>query len=203
MIHQGKTMKILLLADIESKYYYDFFEKSKLDDIDLIISAGDLEADYLSFLATYAKCPVLYVRGNHDSKYEENPPGGCIPIDDKVYVYKGLRIAGLGGSMCYNYGSNQYTEREMSARIMRLMPKILWHRGIDILVTHAPALNLNDGDDLPHRGFKCFVRLLDRFSPKMFIHGHEHMNYGRQYKRVDKYKNTTVINAYEKYVIEI
>jgi predicted phosphodiesterase len=67
-------MRILLLADIESKYYYDFFEKSKLNDIDLIISAGDLEADYLSFLATYAKCPVLYVKGNHDGRYDEKPP---------------------------------------------------------------------------------------------------------------------------------
>ena len=53
-------MKILVLADIESKYLWDFFEKSKLEGIDLILSAGDLSAAYLEFLATYAKCPVLY-----------------------------------------------------------------------------------------------------------------------------------------------
>ena len=33
-------MKILLLADEESKYYWDYFEKSKLEGIDLIISEG-------------------------------------------------------------------------------------------------------------------------------------------------------------------
>ena len=38
-------MKILLLADEESKYLWDFFEKEKLDGIDLIISCGDLKAD--------------------------------------------------------------------------------------------------------------------------------------------------------------
>ena len=38
-------MKILLLADVESKYLWDYFEKEKLDGIDLIISCGDLAAD--------------------------------------------------------------------------------------------------------------------------------------------------------------
>ena len=45
-------MRILLLADEESKYYWDYFEKKKLEGIDLIISCGDLAPQYLSFLAT-------------------------------------------------------------------------------------------------------------------------------------------------------
>ena len=90
-------MKILLLADEESKYYWDYFEKSKLEGIDLIISCGDLAPQFLSFIATFAKVPILYVHGNHDSCYDETPPDGCICIDDDVYVYNGVRIAGLGG----------------------------------------------------------------------------------------------------------
>ena len=82
-------MKILLVADIESKYYWDFFEKSKLEGIDLIISCGDLAPQYLSFLATYAKCPVLYVHGNHDACYEDTPPDGCICIDGDVFNVSG------------------------------------------------------------------------------------------------------------------
>ena len=50
-------MKILLLADEESKYYWDYFEKSKLEGIDLIISCGDLAPQFLSFMATFAKVP--------------------------------------------------------------------------------------------------------------------------------------------------
>ena len=45
-------MKILAIADVESKYLWDYFEKSKLEGIDLIISCGDLDPRYLSFLAT-------------------------------------------------------------------------------------------------------------------------------------------------------
>ena len=44
-------MKILVLADVESKYLWDYFEKEKLEGIDLILSAGDLKPQYLSFLA--------------------------------------------------------------------------------------------------------------------------------------------------------
>ena len=196
-------MKILVLADIESKYLWDFFEKSKLEGIDLILSAGDLSAAYLEFLATYAKCPVLYIHGNHDTKYENNPPLGCICVDDDIYVYNGIKIMGLGGSMCYNYGSFQYTEKEMRSRYMKLKPKIWRRKGIDILLTHAPAYGVNDGEDLPHRGFEVLRTILDKYEPKLFVHGHVHMNYGRNHKREDMYGNTRVINAFEKYIIEL
>ena len=196
-------MKILVLADIESKYLWDFFEKSKLEGIDLILSAGDLSAAYLEFLATYAKCPVLYIHGNHDAKYEKNPPLGCICIDDDIYVYNGLKIMGLGGSMCYNYGLFQYTEKEMRSRYLKMKPKIWRKKGIDILLTHAPAYGVNDGDDLPHKGFEVFRTILDKYEPKLFVHGHVHMNYGRSHKREDMYGNTRVINAFEKYIVEL
>ena len=196
-------MKILVLADIESKYLWDFFEKSKLEGIDLILSAGDLSADYLEFLATYAICPVLYVHGNHDTKYEKKPPLGCICIDDDIYEYNGIKILGLGGSMCYNYGLFQYTDKEMKKRYTRLRPKIWRKKGVDILLTHAPALGVNDGEDLPHRGFEVFRTIMDKYEPKLFVHGHVHLNYGREHKREDTYKNTKVINAFEKYIVEI
>ena len=196
-------MKILLVADIESKYYWDFFEKSKLEGIDLIISCGDLAPQYLSFLATYAKCPVLYVHGNHDACYEDTPPDGCICIDDDVFVYQGVRIVGLGGSMCYNFGTYQYTEKQMERRMNKLWFKIQRYRGIDIFVAHSPMRGYGDGDDLPHRGFECFNRFIDYYQPKYFFHGHVHISYGRQYKRKYEYNNTTVVNGFERYIIEI
>lgn len=106
-------MRILAIADEESAYLWDHFEKSKLENIDLIISCGDLEPTYLSFLATFTSAPVVYVHGNHDTKYDKIPPEGCTCIDDKIFVYKGIRILGLGGSMRYKPGAYQYTERDM------------------------------------------------------------------------------------------
>lgn len=195
-------MRILAIADEESKYLWDFFEKDKVKDVDLIISCGDLDPRYLSFLVTLASVPVLYVHGNHDSKYDQVPPEGCICIDDKIYVHEGIRIMGLGGSMRYRPGSYQYTEAQMRSRIRRLWLKLFLRRGVDILVTHAPAYQLNDGRDLAHQGFRCFVKFLEKYKPKFFLHGHVHMSYGRGHKRYDKYQDTHIINAYEKCVFD-
>jgi len=196
-------MKIMVLADTESQSLWDYFEKSKLEGIDLILSCGDLAPQFLSFLVTFTKVPVLYVHGNHDGCYEKNPPEGCVDIEDKIFVYKGVRILGLGGSMRYNRGPYQYNDNDMHRRIRKLWFQLWRHRGFDILLTHSPAYNLNDGEDLPHRGFKGFVHLMDKYAPEYFVHGHVHMSYGRKYVREYSYKSTKIVNAYEKYIIEI
>lgn len=195
-------MKILAISDHESKYLWDYFEKSKLDGIDLIISCGDLSPHYLSFLATFTHAPVLYVHGNHDDCYKNTPPDGCICIDDKIYVHNGVRIMGLGGCMRYKPGTHQYTERQMSFRIARMYPKILFRRGVDIVVTHAPAYRINDAEDITHRGFKCFRRMMSRLRPKYLLHGHIHATYGGNFARETRFEDTTIINAYERYILE-
>ncbi|MCI9271651.1 MAG: metallophosphoesterase [Dorea sp.] len=195
-------MKILAIADEESKALWDYFDRSKFEGIDLIISCGDLDAEYLSFLTTLTSIPVLYVHGNHDVKYDRKPPEGCICIDDRIYVHKGVRIMGLGGSMEYYGGKHQYTEAQMRLRVGRLWFQIMRRGGFDILVTHAPARGLNDGKDLPHRGFHTFLTLMERYRPKYFLHGHVHRNYSRDFKRYDQYLDTKVINAYERCVFE-
>lgn len=195
-------MKILVIADEESAYLWDYFEKSKLEGVDLIISCGDLDPNYLSFLATFTSAPVLYVHGNHDAKYEKNPPEGCICIEDKIYVHEGVRILGLGGSMRYREGPYQYTERGMRRRVRKLWFQLFRRGGFDILVTHAPAYQINDGRDLPHQGFKTFVELIEKYHPKFFLHGHVHMAYGRKHKRYDKYRDTHVINGFERCIFE-
>jgi Icc-related predicted phosphoesterase len=195
-------MRILTVADEEAKYLYDFYQSGRLDEYDLIISCGDLHRHYLEFLVTMAHCPVLYVHGNHDEDYDKYPPGGCECIEDQIYVYKGVRILGLGGSFKYRDGTHMFTERQMRRRIRRLWFQLWRHKGFDILVTHAPAYGVNDLDDLPHRGFECFLKLLEKYKPKYFIHGHVHWNYGIKIPRVCKREDTTIVNAFEYYAFD-
>lgn len=195
-------MKILFLADEESLGYWDYFRKEAFEGIDLIVSCGDLKAEYLSFLTTMTTLPVLYVRGNHD-KYDVNPPEGCICIEDDIYVFEGIRFLGLGGCRRYNRGENQYTEKEMKKRVRRLSWKLFWKGGFDILVTHAPAFGVNDDEDTCHKGFETFRKLIEKYQPKYFVHGHVHMSYGRQFQRESLIGNTKVINAYNHYIVEI
>ena len=196
-------MKVLAIADEESKLLWDYFDKSYLEGIDLILSCGDLKPQYLSFLASFTHVPILYVHGNHDERYDTVPPEGCICIEDKIYVHDGVRILGLGGSMRYKPGEHQYTESEMRRRVRRMWWKLRRNKGFDILLTHSPAYQLNDDNDLPHRGFEAFRNLMDKYKPAYFVHGHVHLNYGRKFPRLSVYNETQVINAYEKYIFDI
>ena len=196
-------MKILLLSDRESPYLWDHYQPGRLKEYDLIISCGDLKSSYLSFLVTMGRAPLLYVHGNHDTHYTQRPPEGCDCIEDTIFTYRGLRILGLGGCPKYNPGRHQYTEQQMQGRIRKLWWKLRRAGGVDIVVTHAPPTGYGDGEDFAHRGFDCLLPLLDKYQPKYLVHGHVHLNYGADLSRELQYGETRIINAFERYVIEI
>ena len=197
-------MRILLLSDEADKALWDYLDRRLLEGIDLILSCGDLPAEYLSFLTCFTNAPILYVHGNHDDRYATKPPEGCVCVDDELVVVDGVRILGLGGSMRYRDGAHMYTERQMARRIRKLRFKLWRHRGFDILLTHAPARGFGDQEDLPHRGFACFLPLLDRWRPRYMAYGHVHPQYAPMgFARERKYGDTVLVNAYKRYVIEL
>lgn len=196
-------MKILAVSDQESPALWDYYREGCLKDYDLIISCGDLKAEYLSFLVTMARCPVLYVHGNHDTSYSRKPPLGCDCIEDKVLSFGGVRILGLGGSRRYRSGDHQYSEKEMRKRIRRLRFALWKAGGVDIVVTHAPIAGIGDGEDPAHRGFEAFRELLDKYHPQYLIHGHVHLAYSQDKIRQREYGSTTVLNADEKIVLDL
>lgn len=197
----SRKIKILVLADDVDRALYDFYTPGRFDGIDLILSCGDLPSHYLSFIATFFNGPIFYVHGNHDEDYLKHPPGGCVDIDGKFIDFEGIRILGLGGSYRYKPGPYQYTQRQMNWRVAKLFWKIAYHKGFDILLTHAPAYHLHDKPDPCHTGFEAFRNLIEKYHPRYLIHGHVHLNYGHQ-PRISEYEGTTIVNAYEKYIIE-
>ena len=132
-------MKILIVSDEECPALWEYYVPGRLKEYDLILSCGDLNAQYLSFLVTMSRCPVLYVHGNHDTDYKHNPPWGCDCIDDAIVEYNGIRFMGLGGCKKYHEGPHQVTEGEMRRRIRRLRWQLLRHGGVDIVGDHDDA----------------------------------------------------------------
>lgn len=195
-------MNILVVSDEESPALWDYYHPGKLDGIDLIISCGDLKANYLSFLVSMAHCPVLYVHGNHDTSYEQQQPEGCDCIDDKLVTVNGVRILGLGGCRWYHPGPYQITEAKMRLRIRALRFPLWRSKGVDIVVTHAPPQGVGDGNDNAHIGFECFLQFLDKYRPKYLLHGHVHMNYGTGSQRIHTYGSTEVINCSGRYLLQ-
>ena len=196
-------MKLLLISDEESAAYWDYYRPGKLSGIDLILSAGDLKPDYLEFLVTMGRAPLLYIHGNHDGCYENIPPEGCDCIDGDLVCVKGLRIMGLGGCPLYNNGPHQYTEKQMAGRIRKLRRKLRKMNGVDIVISHAPPRGLGDQEDLVHRGFESFVDLIDEQKPGYWIHGHIHPSYTQRRNGDLQRGETRIINACGARILEI
>ncbi len=195
-------MKILIISDQKSPALYEHFSRDHFQDIDFVVSCGDLPKDYLEYVVSVLNVPCFFVPGNHDISYVDNPPRGWINLDGKVIAYEGITIMGLGGSMKYKQGPFLFSEVEMKQRYMKLKPKIWWKKSkIDIFAAHSPAFQLGDMEDIPHKGYKIFRDILDRYEPKYFLHGHVHLNYSGQ-SRVQAYNRTTIINGFQHHIFE-
>ncbi len=163
----------------------------------LILACGDLPFEYLGALMNRLDVPLVFVPGNHDpdlSGYRSSRAGltlqagmparppwppGAVNADGRVVDAAGLRVAGLGGSIRYNDGPNQYTDRQQARRALALRARARWRqrrdgRRVDVLITHAPARGVGDGDDPPHRGFTALPGLVAAIRPAALLHGHVH-----------------------------
>jgi len=198
----------------------------------LIVSCGDLPFEYLEFLVTMANVPLVFVPGNHDPDVrrrargavvtgtvplgfgaetpEETGPGGGATVDGRVMDVAGLRVAGLGGSVRYKDGPNQYTQAEMRRRALRLELRCRLRRPVasnprrrvDLLLSHAPPLGVGDvPDDPAHVGFATFHRLVRVLAPRVFLHGHIHP-FGRVVREVTM-EGTVVRNVVGAHLIEV
>ncbi len=196
-------MKLLCVSDMVTPALYDRFDPSRFGHIDMVIACGDLSPEYLSFLKGAFNVPLYYVRGNHDIRYDAKPPVGCEDIHGRIVHHGPLKILGLEGSRWYNGGPNQYTENQMRAIIRRLRPKLWWSKGILLVVTHAPPRFIHDAEDPCHRGFKAYRRLIRKYAPPYFLHGHIHASFTRDHQRITNEGSTQVINCFGFYLLDI
>jgi len=226
-------VRILAVADEVDEHILD--SDLKQLNANLVVACGDLPFDYLEALVTLANVPLLYVPGNHDPdlsrraqsvspedvikpfsfrREEFEPPGpkGCTNIDGRVTEAAGLRLAGLGGSIRYREGPNQYTQTQMGRRALVLSTRARLasivarrsktERHLDVLLTHAPPLGVGDDDDDPcHQGFAAFHDLVNRLNPRVLLHGHIHP-YGRPTEELH-IDETRVINTVGHQLIDV
>jgi Icc-related predicted phosphoesterase len=207
MSERAAVMRFLTVSDEVVPAIYSLSIKDRFPDVQAVLGCGDLPHYYLEFIVTMLGKPCYYVEGNHDKvEYsaegeEVRAPRGCTSLENRCVNYEGLLLAGLGGSIRYNKDSGaQYTDSEMLFRVWRLAPQLLFNRlrygrYLDVLLTHAPPLDIHNGPDFPHRGFRALLTFMDRFAPRYLIHGHIHLSYGFSTVTETQYKQTTVLNT--------
>lgn len=221
-------MKILCISDQIDPLVYSPNIRERYKDCDLVISAGDLPMEYLDFIVSSLNKPLLFVFGNHNLEefrlYHRTgaltstgthlplkplPPEAChgtTYVGFKVHREGNLLVAGVSGSIRYNAGLSQYTERQMLFRLLKMLPRLLvnklkYGRFVDIFLTHAPPEGIHDKNDPCHRGFRCYLWFMRTFKPRFMVHGHIHL-YDMQDVRVSRYFDTTVINAYSHHILD-
>lgn len=210
-------IKILAVTDQVVESLHSANVKDRFGDVDLIISCGDLPYGYLDYLMTVLGKPLYFVHGNHDKDHEYTEAGrrylapqGAISLDTRVEIAPGgLLLAGLEGSIRYDVASgHQYTQGQMNRRANQLAAKLIvnrlrYGRTWDIFVAHAPPFGVGDGPDPAHIGFRAFNTLIDRFKPRLMLHGHQHRYYGAYGSPASTQVGATrVINVFPYQLIE-
>jgi uncharacterized protein len=181
--------------------------RRRYGDVDLVISCGDLPAVYLELITSVLNVPLFYVRGNHDERYRDDPPGGE-NLHNRIVTYHGISFAGLEGSIRYNEGDIQYGDTDMLRLVVGMGPQLKFRQlrnngcGVDVLVTHAPPKGIHDLPDLPHNGLSAFLRFMEWYHPRYMLHGHVH-TYDRRDVTETQYQDTTVLNVNPVMLLEI
>ena len=130
-----------------------------------------------------------------------------LPVTGKNGRKRPLLIAGASGSIRYNNGLCQYTDRQMFFHLLKMTPKLilnklLYGKAVDIFLTHASPRHIHDKEDPCHIGFECFNWFIKKFQPTYLVHGHIHL-YDINEERVTKVLSTSVVNAYSYHIIEL
>jgi calcineurin-like phosphoesterase family protein len=222
-----RRITALCISDHVDPLIYSDSIKERFGHIDLVLSAGDLDLSYYGYIVSTLNTRLAFVFGNHNlskislyrrehrihnlNYYRQDDilqqTFGSTYVGDKVRNIEGVIVAGLGGSMRYNNGLNQYTETGMFFKALKLLPGLIFNRlfrgrWLDVLLTHAPPAGLHDRRDRCHRGFKTFLLIIKWFKPQYLVHGHVHL-YDINQKRTSTYMQTCVVNAYEHTTIGI
>ncbi len=208
-------MKVLSVSDVELSFLYSPHVTQRLEDIDLIISCGDLPYYYLEYLQSVLDVPLYYVRGNHASRvehtsggHERTAPWGGYDLHGRTRAdHSGVLLAGVEGCLQYNYGPYQYSQIGMWMFVFRLVPgmllnKLRFGRYLDIFVTHASPWKIHDMDDRPHRGARAFNWLIRVFQPLYHLHGHIHV-YRPDTVTETQVGRTWVVNTYGYREVEV
>ena len=171
----GRPIRILAISDEPDPSLDSAATREGLGEIDLVIGAGDLQPEYLSFIGDAFGAPVRYVRGNHDvgsawahteRKLLPEPMPDATPVDEG-----GLRIIGFSGSPTYSGRGLEIGGGQMWGKVILAWLRNARARPV-LVVSHAPPRDVNDDTDRAHRGFPAFRWLTGRLEPPLWLHGH-------------------------------
>jgi uncharacterized protein len=157
-------VKLLVIADDDSA-----INGLTPDRADAVIACGDLADNAILKAAELSQCPrILAVKGNHDGAGAF--PFPIVDLHFNIERYGGLVFGGCNGSWKYKPRGHFLYEQSEVERLLLSFPSV------DVFVAHNSPRGIHDKDDEVHTGFEAFTNYIHRAKPRLFIHGHQHVN---------------------------
>jgi len=155
---------VLVIADDDS-----FTKIQTSECADVLISCGDLTDPSILKTAEIAQCSRIFaVKGNHDGAGAF--PSPIIDLHLRTESFGGLTFGGFHGSWRYKPRGHFLYDQDEVAELLAAFPQV------DVFIAHNSPRHIHDRDDDIHIGFEAFVGYIRCAQPRLFFHGHQHIN---------------------------
>jgi uncharacterized protein len=213
-------IRILAVSDDPCPYLEQVLESTLPADlpVDLLISCGDLDIDYLDYLSSLSNHILYYINGNHDyinGNHDYMDPKSEQAFGEdlhgRVEVTKQAILCGFAGALWYKKDEYQFRESQMRFITWKVRWQVwkirLWEKLLRkppkplIVLSHAPVAGIHDQDKSEHQGFECFKNFIQATQPTLWLHGHVHLHNCNEIQKT-QYLNTLIANVYQfKYIV--
>jgi len=152
------------------------------------LAAATCLLTYLEYIISTLDIPLYYVRGNHASKIEvgvhgdRTDPWGAIDLHRKVKRDpSGLLVAGIEGSLQYNYGPHQYkSDRDVEHGLWPGTNPVPEPYALRALPGYLCKATPHPGKSTTRKTGRTRASrrsnwLIKVFQPTYFLHGHVHV----------------------------
>jgi hypothetical protein len=178
---EGRPIRWLAVSDDPDPALDHAVNRSAIGTLDAIVGAGDLEPDYLGFLADAFAVPLAYVRGNHDQGGHWRAAARALapaPLrTGRLHTVTGLPVVALEWPGL-RHGGRRREDRSAWTDTLAVVARRLGAAGrarsrAVVVLSHAPPRGLGDrAADPYHVGYAGYRWLLDRWRPPLWLHGH-------------------------------
>lgn len=164
------SIRVLALADRRTYPPLREILAEHSQEIDLIVTLGDLDYHDLHALDQYRHIPAIGVYGNHCAG-SYMPLLGIINAHHSLVTMLGAQFVGMEGSPRYKKGPFQYSQEQAAGHIEQ------WPH-VDVVLSHTPPYGVHDDSDdeekPSHHGWHALRSYIDEHKPKYVLHGHTH-----------------------------
>jgi len=195
--NRSLPIRFLAVSDEPDRTLEHEVNRRNIGHLDAILSCGDLEPDWLSFLGDAFSVPLVRVLGNHDRDHPDLEQVVPHPLRASVTSRFPVPLVGLS----WAGEAPVRGDRSAWAQALRITCARLLRPGAVLVASHVPPTGAGDGPDPYHRGYDAYRWLVNRLRPPLWLHGHTTLASTENWQA--KLNGTLVVNVTGSVLVEL